>query len=72
MISLCNKFKEMVKDEEKGTQEYEDLQFEMTKALGSKAFGKMYKEHIDTLDLIANDEDRHGLEIKQIMKDLTW
>ena len=66
MIGLCKKLEAMIKDEKKGAQEYEDIQFEMTAVLGKGTS----EDHIDTLDLIACDEDRHGVEIKQIMKDL--
>lgn len=67
MLELCNKLKEMVKDEKKGAQEYEDLQLDMLKS------GLIYKgteNYIYILNSIEEDENRHHGEIKKIMKEI--
>lgn len=68
MISVCDKLKDMVKDEKKGTLEYEELQLDVMKIKGLNKEDR--ENYIDMLDIIAGDEDRHKYSIKQMMKDL--
>ena len=65
-IELCKRLKDMVKDEEKGIKEYEELQFDVNKMGSSEEI----ENYVDILENIAHDESRHRGEIKQMMKDL--
>lgn len=61
MIKLCNKLKEMVKDEKKGSKEYLKLKAEMEKK-------DVCIDCIERIGKIAEDEDEHRHDLKVIMK----
>lgn len=64
MLELCKKLKSMVKDEEKGMEEYEELKSEM------ESQDLNCKDCVDTIEKIAKDEKEHRHDIKEIMKEI--
>lgn len=64
MVSICKKLKSMMKDEEKGIEEYKELQDDVNKMGSSEEI----ESHVDTLVNIEIDENRHSLEIKKMIK----